>query len=248
MKRKNIRTAGRLVSGVVYSVAHPSDGEQQRAAKTNVSSAARERMNARYSWQKLELLLAANFKYSDLHVILTYDDEYLPPNREAAKRRLRKAIRELREQRHAAGKDLKYIYNCEGNHGDKRYHHHMVVNAIGNDYKTIIDLWPYGQVDFEPVGKVGYTKLAMYLTKEPKDGIWAEVGERSWTPSLGLIRPNEDKGIVRDNYDITIPPGAVVLLNEFRQNEFGEYHFIKYLLPEPRPDWPKRYHRPKKTT
>ena len=86
------------MSGVVYTVAHPSDTEQQRAAKTNVSSAAREKMNLRYSWQKLELLLAANFTYSDLHVTLTYDDGWLPPNRAEARKRIKKFIRLLREK------------------------------------------------------------------------------------------------------------------------------------------------------
>ena len=87
------------MSGVVYTVAHPSDTEQQRAAKTNVSSAAREKMNLRYSWQKLELLLAANFTYKDLHVILTYDEANLPPNRTEARKRIKKFIRLLREKR-----------------------------------------------------------------------------------------------------------------------------------------------------
>lgn len=249
MKRKNIRTAGRLVSGVVYTVAHPSDTEQQRAAKTNVSSTAREKMNLRYSWQKLELLLAANFTYKDLHVILTYDEDNLPPNREEARKQIKKFIRLLREKRKDEKRAaLMYVYNVEGNHGNKRYHHHMVLNATGKDYAEISALWPLGHVDFELVGMVGYTKLAMYLTKEPKDGIWSEVGERSWVPSLGLKRPDYDKGTVPDNYSLSIPPGAVVLLNEYAQNEFGEFHFIKYLLPEPPADWPKRHHRPRSKT
>lgn len=244
MKRKNIRTAGRLVSGVVYTVAHPSDTEAQRAAKTNVSTAAREKMNLRYSWQKLELLLAANFTYKDLHVILTYDEANLPPNREEARKQIKKFIRLLREKRKADHRGvLKYVYNVEGNHGNKRFHHHMVINAVGKDFAEISGLWEHGHVDFELVGVVGYTKLAMYLTKEPKDGIWSEVGERSWVPSLGLTHPTYDKGNVPDNYSLTVPPGAVVLLNEYRQNEFGEFHFIKYLTPEPRPDWPNRHHR-----
>lgn len=247
-KRKNIRTAGRLVSGVVYTAVHSSDGERQRAAKTNVSSAARERMNLRYSWQKLELVLAGNFTYHDLHVTLTYDDDHLPPDRDAAKKILKKFIRACRESRHARGQQMKYVYNCEGNHGTKRLHHHMVINALGQDLQEITSLWPYGNVDVEIIGKVGYTKLAQYLTKEPKDGIWSEVGERSWTPSIGLIHPKEDKGICPDNYDITIPAGAIVLLNELRQNEYGSYHYIKYLNPEPKPDWPKRHHRYRQTS
>lgn len=245
-KRKSIRTAGRLVSGVIYSVAHPKDNEMQRSEKTSVSSSAREKINLRYSWQKLELVLAANFSYLDLHVILTYDDAHLPERRTDAVKNLKKFIRQLRtERKEKTGEALLYVYVTEGNHGSKRYHHHMVLNATGKDFQQIADLWQYGHVDYEKIGDVGYTKLAHYLTKEPRDGIWAEVGERTWTPSLGLLHPIPDTGWVPDNYTLAAPPGAIILLSESKQNEFGEYTYIKYLLPEVRPDWPKRHRRAK---
>ena len=56
-KRRKVIRAGRLVYAAVYSTVHPSDSPEARAAKTKCSSAARQRMNMKYAWQKLELLL-----------------------------------------------------------------------------------------------------------------------------------------------------------------------------------------------
>ena len=163
-KRKNIRTAGRLVTGVIYTVAHPKDTEQERAAKLQVSSMARERINLRYSWQKLEWLLAANFSYQDWHVTVTYDDDHLPLDRSVAKKTIRKFFKELKALRkETVGAATLYIYNTEGFHGIRRFHHHLVLNNC-DDAAAIQALWGRGNVDFEPIGKLGYTKLAKYLT------------------------------------------------------------------------------------
>ena len=51
-------TAGRLVSVVIYYQPSAADDPATRAAKQRASSEARARINRRYSWQKLEALLA----------------------------------------------------------------------------------------------------------------------------------------------------------------------------------------------
>ena len=243
-KRKNIRTAGRLVTGVIYTVSRDRDTEQERSAKTNISSQAREVMNLRLSWQKLEQVLAANFKYSDLHITLTYKD--VPCCRSDAVKILKKFIRSLREaRREETGEVLLYIYVTEGNHGDKRIHHHMVINGTINDFEMIRRLWPYGNVRFNTVGAVGYTKLAQYLTKEPRDGSRWVVGERTWTPAKGLLHPKPDKGWVPDNFSLTAPPGATIIMRETVQNSYGVFDYLKYLLPDKPVDLPKEYHRPR---
>ena len=91
-------TAGRLVYAVCYSQPAAADPPAERAAKSKVSSAARQRMNFKAAWQKLELTMAANFGAEDLFVTLTYDDRHLPENRDAAISRVRAFVGRVRRQ------------------------------------------------------------------------------------------------------------------------------------------------------
>ncbi len=102
-KRLKTITAGRLVSGVCYTVATRQDSETARTAKQRMSTEAQERINLRRAWQKLEMLLAANFGPGDLHVVLTYEDDHLPKDRGAAVKLLRKLLVLLRKHRRARG-------------------------------------------------------------------------------------------------------------------------------------------------
>lgn len=65
-KRLKTVTAGRLVFAVCYTQARPNDGPKARAAKSKCSSLARQKLNFRYAWQDLWLLLATNFHRGDL--------------------------------------------------------------------------------------------------------------------------------------------------------------------------------------
>lgn len=234
MKRLKTITAGRLVAGVCYTAATSRDGPRERAAKSQMSSAAQERINLRRAWQKLELLLAANFGPGDVHVVLTYDDDHVPSNRETANRRLRKLIGQLRSHRKARGQPTRYIYVTEQLSAEGgRLHHHMILNGTGADIEVLRSLWPDGQVDLERLDLwEGYEALAKYLTKEPRESGKAELGARSWTPSVGLTKPKVDTQRVPDNVTISPPPGAIVLDRHEEKNEYGEYLYIKYLLPE----------------
>ncbi len=233
------------MTGVVYTAANPQDEPRARSAKLQMSSAARERLNLKMSWEKLELQLAANFSGRDHHVTLTYREADLPPSREAAVKLLKKFLVQLRACRRPRGETLKYIYVTEDKHGDARLHHHIVINSTGNDYEVIRSLWIYGDdVNIEPIAIPGYTVLAKYLTKEPREYGKTEVGARTWTPSLGLKKPEPDTGFVPDNMTLTAPPGAIILDRDEKRNGFGEFVYLKYLLPEPPSETPKRYRRP----
>ena len=70
--------AGRLVCAVVYTTPTAGEGARTRGQKLRASAAAREKLNARTSFQKLERVIAANFDTGDLFVTLTYDDQHLP--------------------------------------------------------------------------------------------------------------------------------------------------------------------------
>lgn len=244
-KRRKIMTAGRLVRGVIYTGSSPLDGQRERAEKLQMSSAARDRMNLKKSWEKLEMVLAANYSYRDLHVTLTYREGSLPQNRAAAVKLLKKFLTQLRAHRKARGQPLIYIYVTEDKHGDARLHHHIVINSTGEDYEIIRSLWLYGDnIDFEPVGTPGYTVLAQYLTKEPREYGKPEVGARTWTPSLGMRKPEVETGYVPDNMTLTAPPGAVILDRGEGGLGYSSFLYIKYLLPEAPPKLPRRYRRP----
>lgn len=239
-RRKTIR-AGRLVYAICYTQATASDTPRERAAKHRVSSAARQRINHRHAWQKLELLLAANFAPDDLFVTLTYDDEHLPADREDARRPLRKYFRQLRTDLRCRNMDLLYIYttetmpDCPGGVG--RIHHHLVTSKSAGE-EVIRALWPHGFVHIEPLlsGPFdSYEARARYMCKERHPGqTGRRTGLRAWTPSRGLAKPEVTSELVPDDVTITAPPGAYVLDRGGDQNTFGQYVYLKYLLPLPR--------------
>lgn len=225
-KRLKTITAGRLVVVGCYTIPTPRSTERERKALREISSAAQMTINANRSWQRLELLLAANFGRRDLHVVLTYDDEHLPANRQAAVQRVRKMLPQLRAVRKSRGQELKYIYVTEQLSSEGgRLHHHMVVNGTGADLDVLRSLWPYGEVELETLDTwQGYEALAKYLTKEPRELGKPEVGARNWAASIGLTKPKVESEIVKDNLTVAAPPGAVILSAPPPvRNEFGEF-------------------------
>ncbi|MEQ2454945.1 rolling circle replication-associated protein [Flavonifractor hominis] len=233
-KRVKTVTAGQLVIVGCYTIPTPRSSERERRALREISSAAQERMNLKRSWQKLELELAANFTRRDLHLVFTYDDEHLPATRPEAVKRLKKLIRLLRMHRKARGQEMKYIYVTEQLSAEGgRLHHHMILNGTGADLEVIRSLWPYGEVELEPLDLwQGYEALAKYLTKEPRECGKPEIGARTWAASIGLKKPKVESEIVKDNLTVVPPPGAIILSSPPPvENEFGVFTTIKYYLP-----------------
>lgn len=234
MKYTKIETAGRLVRGVIYTRAMPSDCAKARQAKARCSSAAREAMNLKQSWQKLEVLMAANFTPQDMVLTLTYREDRLPLSKAQAVTRLKKFVRQLRESRLLRGQPTCYIYCTEGYHGDHRWHHHLILNSTGNDYEEIRALWSENgdNIDFQHLDLQSFEDWARYLTKEPREHGNPRVGERMWVPSLGLRRPTVETASCPDNFTLTVPRGAIILDQSENRNAYGEYLYVKYLLPE----------------
>lgn len=223
--------AGRIVRAVIYDQPMSGDEPRVRAAKAKHSSAAREKLNAKQSWEKCEAALAANFDRHDLWVTLTYREA--PPTREAAVRMLGEFLRLLRSARRERGAALLYVKNAEhltddGSEG--RWHHHVVINSTGADYEEIRGLWSrWGDnVDFEPLldGDHDYEARARYLCKERPP-----LGKQAWTPSRGLRRPVRTSELVDDALTLSPPPGAVILDRDQKDNAWGSFVYIKYLLP-----------------
>ena len=237
--RLKTRRAGRLVEVVCYSQAAPSDPPDERAAKTKMSSAARQKLNFRAAWRRLELLLAANFGHRDYFVTLTYAPEYLPQDRAAARNCMRKYIKRLRVQFGHLGLTLKYIYNTEAvpEHpgAPGRIHHHLIISAIDPD--IIKSLWGLGQVNVEPLldgQNDSYEARARYMVKERDPGMdGRKLGQRGWTPSLNLAKPVETSELVPEYVTIQPPPGAYVLEKAADSNYYGSFQYLKYLAPLP---------------
>lgn len=228
--------AGRMVYAVVYTTPTIGDSPKIRQQKQRASCEAREKLNARTSFQKLERLLAANFDTGDLWVTLTYTDQKLPHSRDRGMQRVQRFVSNLRKERGNRGEDLRYIYVTEGDYPGGRIHHHMVANSTGADLEEIRRLWNQGDVEIERLtfdAANTYESLAVYLTKEPREHGHPKVGERMWVPSLGLMRPEPETMSVPDYLTLSAPPDAVAI--EYQpptKNGFGEYSWIKYLLPK----------------
>lgn len=239
-KFKKIIVAGPLVVECVYPAPNPRDSVGVRQGKKALSSEAQRRMNLKYAWQKLELELAANFGARDLYVTLTYDDARLPRSREEAARRIKAFFRRLRAARTAAGRELRYLYVTEHKHGDGRWHHHVLINATGEDFGLLRKLWGQGGVDFVRLRvdrDKNYETLARYLCKEQRD----KVGLRLWSGSRNLRKPEKECFRVPNDTPLT-PPDGVTLLADTGDvvTAYGHFRYLKYLangwaqVPKPR--------------
>ena len=229
-KRVKIETAGQLVRMSCYTMQLPQDSGKARAEKAKLSSEARSRMNARTSWNKCRLTMAANFEIGDLFVTLTYADQNLPDERADALKLLQRWLDRMREEYKRSGNTLRYIYTTENAHGDGRYHHHIVMNRIDNARDLFRSKWPFGSVDVEYIDNIDYAPLAKYFTKEGNDK-GRKVGQRTWTPSRGLRKPKTETIFVPDNFTLSTPPGCTMLANPSGRNAYGEFSYLEYITP-----------------
>nr|DAL30221.1 MAG TPA_asm: replication protein A [Caudoviricetes sp.] len=228
-KRKKIIVAGSLVLESVYPAVNSRDRTGVRTGKHKISSEAQRRMNAIYSYQKLELLLAANFTEGDLVCTLTYDDRHLPESRKAAEGKLKYFRQKLSAARKRRGETLIMFWNSEHRHGDGRWHHHCVINSTGNDYTEILNLWGQGEVEFTLLRvdrEENYATLARYMAKEERE----RVGQRSWSYTRNARKPEVETYLVPNDEKLKPPRTAIVFEDTGDvQTEYGHYRFIKYL-------------------
>lgn len=230
-KFKRIIVAGPLVVEAVYPAPHPRDGRAVRQGKKALSSQAQQLLNLKYAYQKLELQIAANFGPKDIFATLTYDDERLPPNRQEAIKRIKAFWKRLRKERQNEDQDLRYIYVTEHKHGEGRFHHHILINATGEDYEQIRKQWGQGDVEFRSIRvdkEKHYETLARYLCKEQRD----KVGLRLWSGSRNLRKPERERFRVPDNTPLKMPPESQVIRLADTGNvktAYGHYRYIKYI-------------------
>lgn len=233
-ERRKIIQAGSLWMAVQYTAIRGGSQGQRREAKAQISSPARESLNAKLSWQKLMLTLAANYKRTDLVVGLDYREEALPKRREEADKRLSNFIRALRAHRKQLGQELVYVRVTEGYHSGGRLHHHLIINGTGNDYDIIKELWAKNAdtVDFEPFGPDGAERWGKYLTKEPREKGRRYVGDRTWRTSIHMKKPDIICEYVDSQDSLEPPAGAFVVDRTSCENCYGRFSHIMAMLPE----------------
>lgn len=219
---------------VQYTAIRGGNQNARREAKAQISSPARESLNAKLSWQKLMLTLAANYKSSDLVVTLSYRDADIPKRRDEADKRLSYFIRALRAHRRQQGQELIYVRVTEGYHSDGRLHHHLIINSTGQDYDIIRQLWARNgdNIDFEQFGYDGAERWGKYLTKEPREKGRRYVGDRTWRTSIHMKKPETISELV-DRDDALHPPvGAFVVDRTQCENCYGRFCHVMAMLPE----------------
>ncbi len=235
--------AGRLGYAVLYSQSSIADPPRARAEKSKATTEARQKINLRTSWQRLELTLHSNFGRDDFLVTLTYDDAHLPSDRAEAVKRVKKFLTQVRTIRRKRGQELKYIYVTEDKHGEGRLHHHLVINGTGRDLDELRALWPDGHVHIQNLRPRDFGYLARYLTKEPRE-YGKRLGAKTWSCSQNLQKPEKPKAeVVPDLMTLAVPPNADPLESsggEVRLGEFGTYSYIKYILRSPEDYRPPR--------
>ena len=233
-ERRKVIIAGRLWMAVQYTAIRGGEQSARREARAQISSPARESLNAKMSWQKLMMTLAANFKRTDLVVGLDYRDGALPKRREDADKRLTNFIRALRAHRRQLGQELVYVRVTEGYHSGGRLHHHLIINATGDDYNIIRQLWAKNAdtVDFEPFGADGAERWGKYLTKEPREKGRRHVGDRTWRTSIRMKKPQVQSEMVDARDDLQPPDGASVVDRAGCENCYGRFRYMMAMLPE----------------
>lgn len=233
-ERRKIIIAGRMWMAVQYSTIHTQNQAAKREARLQISTPARESLNAKLSWQKLMLVLAANFTRRDLVVTLTYRDGCLPLHREDANRILSNFIKALRNDRRARGIPAVYVRITEGYHSGGRLHHHLIINSTGEDFDLIRQLWhKHGDnVGFEQFGLDGPERWAKYLTKEPREKGRRHVGDRTWTTSRGMKKPETYYCYVSENEALLPPKGSKITDKTECSNSYGRFCHMMALLPE----------------
>ena len=233
-ERRKVVQAGKLWMAVQYTAIHSGNQAARREARTQISSPARESLNAKLSWQKLMLTLAANFKTTDLVVTLGYRDDNLPKRREDADRKLSNLIWALRLHRRQLGQELTYVRVTEGYHSGGRLHHHLIINGTGQDYDIIRQLWAKNgdNIDFEPFGSDGPERWGKYLTKEPREKGRRYVGDRTWRASIHMKKPETFTEWVEEGDDLQPPAGAYVTDKAEVVNCYGRFCHLMAILPE----------------
>ncbi len=242
MKRIRTIIAGNLVKQAVYTVPTLADPKNQRAEKSRATNAAQSRMNYRNSAEHLEFLAAANFTENDYFLTLTVRDEPTPASKKQMQKPLRRFFRILRNEYRRSGKELRYIYTLEGYDSEEtRLHTHILINRLNTperDAELYQSMWDLGFIECQP--------LKLFLTRNaiPSDNMFSAIanymcvdaftpnGAQRYSPSRNLCKPINHYEDMPDSVTLAEPPtGAIIIDRDSRESLYGNYKYVKYLLP-----------------
>lgn len=228
MKILSTIRAGRVVRQSLYTPRDPNPNQRRRAAC--IPKEERDRANLKTSYEKLLMLMCANFSPGDWWVTFTYADDFLPRNREEARPYWRKFLRPYRKY---CEDPPRYVYCTQvtTSDGDQRLHHHMVLKReYDADAERLVSLWKWGFVkvrklrDFDEI-----VDKAHYMCREPRELGVKIPGEQMWTSSRGLIRPKPEFVVIdSDAVDLQVPVGCTALAEPVQLPGYGGYKTILY--------------------
>lgn len=244
--------AGRVVEQSGFWV---SPNVKPRNSRKRGSTPQRKQdANGRAAVRRLARTINGNFGPGDYLLTEKYDSagmKKIHQNAEEAKHQLKLFTDRLRGAVKQAGGELKWVgitSEVDGDTGEVvRIHHHMVVSGdvfrvenkvmyVGE--KPLDDIWKFGSVDWQPLKhQADYTPLALYLCRQAH----CKPDEKKWTCSRNLEKPDIKEKIIVPR-ELRVPAGATVL-------EKGAYdplvgtHYIRYLLPEKKPEEKKNARR-----
>lgn len=232
MKILSTLRAGRVVRQSLYSPRDPNPNRHHRAI--SISAEDKKRANLKTSYEKLLMLVCANFAPGDWWVTLTYTDAFLPATREESRKYWRTFMRRYRKYRKADKDPLIYVYCTQltTRDGGIRLHHHMILRYEDDmDFERLESLWSFGHVharrlrDWDEV-----LDKVHYMCREPRElGVYVP-GEQMWTASRGLYRPKfEYTTIDNDAVDIAVPSGCTALSDPIQLPGYGGYKTILYI-------------------
>lgn len=207
----------------------PCDSIYERTEKNKILRPPRDSSVCRTRVDRLELRLAL-FGFEGTCYTLTFDEDSVPEKFCDVRKTWRALLGRMRRQR---GAPFDYIYLIEGRHGNHRYHVHVVLRYNDFPPEAMRHLWPYGNVDDEPLLRGPYDsfrRMARYYNKEATDGLILPVGARPWncSRSLGKRLPPPEKWMDTSGV-IDIPDQVRVSGRNSVENAFGSYYYAWYI-------------------
>ena len=176
----------------------------KRGRRRKVSAPKQAELNDKNARRYLVQLGNGNFGEGDIHLSVTYSEEFLPGSVEEAEKEVRNYLSRVSYHMRKAGTELRYILVTEYGYSRDgtrltRVHHHIILNG-GLPRDKIESLWSKGR---KPIGwanadrlkpdKNGIEALCRYLLKNPQ-------GKKRWSSSRNLKRPYESRNDSKYSY------------------------------------------------
>lgn len=188
--------SGSVLESEIYPV-YEKRIDIPRKDKEKATKESQKNLNDKNAKKHFVRIVNTNFTQNDLLITLTYQDKYLPTQKQA-KKDITNYIRRLKRYRKKHNlPELKYVYVIEwvdetDQHKSKkvRVHHHIIINKM--DRNAAEDLWGKGRVEARRLqpDEYGLEGIARYMLKQPK-------GEKRWSGSRNLKQPKVYKSVTK---------------------------------------------------